>query len=134
MGGSGNRATPPLLQLCRVKVGGEVLLKTGDPGLFLPGKESQVVLRLYTPESRLSRDCCHTLYGDFGVSGSILLDTLRIGEVGGGEPLPPFKGGGEGSVVGGLESESSDDLVEFGYDSACSENLRGKNPQNPAGT
>ena len=69
------------------------------------------------------------MYGDFGVSGSILLDTLRMGEVGGGELLPPF-GGGEGSVVGGLESESSDDLVEFGYDSVCSENLRG-NPKNP---
>ena len=44
------------------------------------------------------------------------LDTRRMGEVGGGDPL---RGGGLGSV-GGLESDSSDDL----YNSCCSENLR----------
>ena len=56
-----------------------------------------------------------------------------MGEVGGGELLLPL-GGGEGSVVGGLESESSDDLVELWYDSICSENLLGKKPQKPPGT
>ena len=36
MGGSGNLATPPLRQLCRAKVGGDVLLSWGEPD-FRPG-------------------------------------------------------------------------------------------------
>lgn len=81
------------------------------------------------PESRLSLDCCQTLYGLFGVSGSILRLTLKTGLEGGGDCE---LGGGLGSVVGGLESESSEDFVELGYDSFCSENLREKEgPKNP---
>ena len=33
IGGSGSRATPALRQLCRAKVGGDVLLSIGDPDL-----------------------------------------------------------------------------------------------------